>query len=96
MGEVRLIYEMGRFKAPRLHVQEGDVSFCISVFLSTLSLSNPPSSAACKMQHASSASSLFSSALQCSHDTVTVNSQLHSRIFSMSTGTDESRIISLK
>jgi hypothetical protein len=42
VGEVRLIYEMGRFKAPRLHVKEGDVPFCISVFLSTLSPSTPP------------------------------------------------------
>ena len=63
MGEVRLIYEMGRFKAPRLHVKEGDVSFCISVFLSSLSLSTPPFPATCKMQHASSTISLFSSTL---------------------------------
>jgi len=62
VGEVRLIYEMGgEFKAPRLHVKEGDVSFCISVFLSTLSLTTPPFSATCKMQHASSTISFFPS-----------------------------------
>jgi hypothetical protein len=94
VGEVRLIYEMGRFKDLRLHVKEGDVSFCVSVFLSALSLSTPPFSATCKMQHASSTISLFSSTLH-SRYSYCEFSATFKNIFHVKR-TDEYRIIYLR